>query len=151
MEMKISERVLHYIWLHIREFNTLVTDCGQEVEIINQGSINRFEGPDFKNARIRFNGKSMTGDVEIHHNPGQWYSHSHHKNSDYNRVILQVTLKPGLRTIVKQNRRTCPNLSLRNNLTHNDFCELVKSYRVYMEFSRIQKFPCRDHVKKNPA
>lgn len=89
----LSETDLKRIWFE-RCFGprTVQTDTGDSVKIIFPGRWNRGAGPDFLNARFVFNGKEITGDVEIHKLPEDWYRHLHHINSAYNGVKLHFSL-----------------------------------------------------------
>ena len=45
----------------------LQTVCGRRVDILNQGTWNFDEGPDFLGATLRIDGEVQRGDVEIHY------------------------------------------------------------------------------------
>lgn len=89
----IPELTLQKIWLHKDFFhNNLLSHCGKKIQILNPGRWNQFEGPDFKEAELLIDGKKLTGDVEIHFHPNDWFSHAHDQNSNFSDVILHVTL-----------------------------------------------------------
>ncbi len=92
--MNIAERFVCHIWdsKHYHE-ETLSTQTGKKLEILFPGNWNTFAGPDFKNARINFdNEEQLRGDIEIHLHPRSWYNHNHHKDENYNSVILHVVM-----------------------------------------------------------
>ncbi len=94
--LKIEEKTIQKIWDE-QSFNSvdLTTECGTKLEIYSSGIWNQAEeGPDFKKAHISLNGEKIKGDIEIHFQAQDWCSHTHHRNSNYERVILHVTLFP---------------------------------------------------------
>lgn len=87
------EQILQYAWKY-RLFNQadLHTTDGKDFEIIDVGIHNTDGGPDFFNAKIKYNNTVWAGNVEIHSNSSDWYLHSHHKDKKYDSVILNVVL-----------------------------------------------------------
>lgn len=86
-----AEQLLHFIWKH-RLYNTdsLITENGVIVEVIDPGLSNENAGPDFFNSKIRAGGKVWAGNVEIHRASSDWARHGHHKDKAYNSVILHL-------------------------------------------------------------
>ncbi len=90
--VRIEESVIQRIWKE-QAFSNLTcrTVCGKKLEILHPGVWNLAEeGPDFRGARLRMDGKERSGDVEVHFYPADWNRHSHQKDSNYERVVLQV-------------------------------------------------------------
>jgi hypothetical protein len=55
----------------------------------------------------------VKGDVEVHVKTGDWYSHNHHRDPGYNRVILHVVAqRDGSSATLTQNGQTVPVLCL---------------------------------------
>lgn len=78
-----------------------LSSSGIPVQILDPGSFNQDAGPDFLNALIRLDDELVRGDVEIHRDPSEWYSHKHHLDPRYNQVVLHVVLvapSPGFAT-----------------------------------------------------
>lgn len=103
----------------MKYYSGLVSDSGDDVEIIQHGNRNYDSGPDYKNAIIKIAGKTFTGDIEIHRDFKNWAEHSHSKDRRYNSVILHVVLwddndrqPPKLRI-----QRYLPTVILSNHLT----------------------------------
>lgn len=88
------ERLLQKIWLK-REFNYAAarTTSGVRVQIIHPGKWNQLGGPDFKQARLRFDdGPEVIGDVELHLRAPDWDAHAHARDVAYADVVLHVVL-----------------------------------------------------------
>lgn len=67
------------------------TTNGGTVEVLHFGHWNREAGPDFKDARFRFNGKAeCSGDLEVDLDARDWERHGHATNAAYNGVRLQL-------------------------------------------------------------
>ena len=59
--------------------------------IIFPGVRNQYSGPDYFRAVIQFpNMDIIKGDVELHQTISDWYRHDHHRDPQYNGVILHV-------------------------------------------------------------
>ena len=85
------ENLLHYVWKHkLFENEELLTEDGMPFEVIDPGMYNSNAGPDFFNAKIRMDGKTWVGNIEIHIASSDWYKHQHNKDKSYNSVILHV-------------------------------------------------------------
>lgn len=90
---RIPEKVVRCIWNdQLIKTDDLATTDGETLEVIFPGYWNFGPGPDFNNGIIKVNGKIYHGDVEIHVYSGDWRSHKHSGNADYDNVILHVFL-----------------------------------------------------------
>ena len=89
----MHERLLQFIWTHLyfRQENLLTTDH-QPLLILNPGHVNDGDGPDFKQASIQMDDLVFHGDIEIHMESGGWYTHRHHEDGRYDKVILHVVM-----------------------------------------------------------
>lgn len=89
--MKITERLLHFIWQYQYYNQTcLTTSKGEPVQVIYPGQYNRDQGPDFSNAKIKIAGTTWAGTVELHINSSDWKKHGHDADANYRTVILHV-------------------------------------------------------------
>ncbi|MCR5184364.1 MAG: DUF2851 family protein [Opitutales bacterium] len=93
--VNLAERVLQKIW-YSGDFRRdgLKSELGKKIEILKAGEWNHFEGPDFKNAELRIDGKIVFGDVEVHFYASDWRAHHHEHNPAYGNVVLHVVLFP---------------------------------------------------------
>lgn len=90
------EKLLQQIWVRgdFDQANLTVND-GRHLQIVHAGRWNLLGGPDFKDARLRFDdGTEITGDVELHLCADDWTAHGHAADSAYDNVRLHVVLFP---------------------------------------------------------
>lgn len=101
----VPESVLQNIWFN-GDFNHrgLRTQSGKPISILNPGRWNYNEGPDFLEAVIKIDGKTIVGSVEVHFEPIDWFYHHHHKNPFFDSVILHVVLIDSKQTSGDLNR-----------------------------------------------
>lgn len=87
----MKEEILQYAWQYKTfDIDSLFTDKGERVEVIDFGRRNVNAGPDFFNAKVRINGTIWVGNVEIHTLASDWQRHGHHLDVHYDSVILHV-------------------------------------------------------------
>lgn len=85
------EHLLHYVWKHkLFPLKPLFTTSGQMLEIIDPGLPNPNAGADFFNAKIKLDGVTWVGNVEIHERTSDWKRHHHDHDTAYDSVILHV-------------------------------------------------------------
>jgi len=90
---KIAESFLYHIWDggHLKQEMLRTTD-GKPVEIISKGKWNVDAGPDFREAILKIDGHLQRGDVEIHTQEADWFTHKHQIDPKYENVILHAVL-----------------------------------------------------------
>ena len=91
-----SERALAVLWSRSHSLaEGLLTEEGRCLRVVYPGRPSSRAGPDFLDAVITTeDGRTLKGDVEIHLNAPDWYSHRHHSDPNYNGVVLHVVLRP---------------------------------------------------------
>lgn len=89
----IDEIFLYSVWLSHGSKLKLRTKNADQIEVIEVGEIETADGADFKNAKVKINGKIYRGDVEIHVKASDWKNHKHQLDERYNTVILHVVLE----------------------------------------------------------
>jgi hypothetical protein len=95
----LSESVLQRIWFEQLVRNPLVTLTGEEITLHHPGIWNHRTGPDFLRATFSTTeGRTFTGDVELHRHSSDWSAHEHSTNPAYQNVLLHVFWQadPGL-------------------------------------------------------
>jgi hypothetical protein len=87
----MNERLLQFIW-QFQYFNKqqLISDEGENLQIIHAGTFNRNQGPDFLNASIKIDNTVWAGNIELHVKASDWNKHNHTKDPNYRNVILHV-------------------------------------------------------------
>lgn len=89
--MKGNEELLQFAWQYkVLKPKPLITQNGKTVDIIKQGELNRDAGADFFNARIKLDGLTLAGNIEIHVNSSDWLRHKHQNDKSYDNIILHV-------------------------------------------------------------
>lgn len=90
-DLPFPEEQLHLLWKQgsIAD-EALFTTAGERIRILNPGIPNATNGPDFRKSRIRIGDMIFHGDVEIHLRASHWYHHGHHRDPEYDNVILHV-------------------------------------------------------------
>lgn len=88
----MKEEFLHYLWKYKLLGSPLVGTYGETIEVIKPGAHNTDAGPDFIDARIRIDGTTWAGNVEMHLHSSAWNAHHHDQDLAYNNVILHVVL-----------------------------------------------------------
>lgn len=91
MELFLQERLLQFIWQHqYFDRRELTSTRGESITIQNPGKLNRNQGPDFEDARVRIGQTDWAGKVELHVFSSDWNRHGHAADAQYNNVILHV-------------------------------------------------------------
>ena len=95
MSLLIKEDYIHYLWkMKLLTLHKFTGKNGNHIEVIDVGVHNeQNSGPDFLMASIRINDVVWHGHVEIHVMASDWYKHQHHKDKNYDNVILHVVYK----------------------------------------------------------
>jgi hypothetical protein len=135
----MTEKLLQFIWKH-RYFNQpgLALVSGEPLIIEYPGDTNTHQGPDFINARIRINGNTWIGSIELHLFTSGWQKHGHSEDANYRNVILHV--------VWKQDRldfcRNIPQLELFHRIPRL----MMDTYAGWMRKPLF--IPCEDSVTK---
>ena len=89
----MTEEFLQYVWKYqLFDKENLITSRGENIEIIFPGMQNNDSGPDFTGSKIKIDGILWVGNIEVHLNSSDWYSHGHDRDKAYDNVILHVVL-----------------------------------------------------------
>ena len=115
----ISEALLAEVWARQwLDGRPLVDASGRELRVVYPGRRWGGPGPDFQGAVLaQADGALLRGDVEVHRRAADWYSHGHHLDPGYNRVVLHVVLQSaGPETVRRQDGRSAPSLALGGRL-----------------------------------
>ncbi len=77
-------------WSEVRRGTVFTLLNGASLRVLSPGRWNRMPGPDFRNAKLELNGKTICGDIEVHVKTSDWISHGHGGDPAYDNVILHV-------------------------------------------------------------
>ena len=87
----MKEDFLHFIWKNrLFQSDSLQTEEGEHIQIVNPGRHNTNAGPDFFDARIRIGETLWAGNIEIHLKASDWNRHGHQNDPVYRNTILHV-------------------------------------------------------------
>jgi hypothetical protein len=87
----MNEQLLQFIW-QFQYYNRteLETTGGESIKVINPGTWNHNQGPDFMDAKICINKILLAGTVEVHVQSSDWGRHHHERDRNYRNVVLHV-------------------------------------------------------------
>ena len=89
-----SEDILQWVWSEgLIDFAALQTTCGKSIDVLNPGTLNTSDGPDFTFATISIGGLTWSGSIEMHLKSSDWSHHNHHTDDKYNNVILHAVVQ----------------------------------------------------------
>ncbi|MCO6497645.1 MAG: DUF2851 family protein [Chitinophagaceae bacterium] len=139
----MKEKLLQYIWRY-RYFNQseLKTTDGEPLTIINPGSLNTDQGPDFLNARIKIGDTQWVGHVEVHIFSKDWNRHNHQTDPNYKNVVLHVVWQHDA-DIKDASGNNLPTLELQSRVSKI----LLEKYEALMEKewnSNLSFIPCQN-------
>lgn len=85
------ELLLQYVWQHrLWASEQMTTTDGAQVLVLDPGRLNTDAGPDFFNAKVKIDGTTWVGNVEVHVRASDWGRHHHDRDRAYDSVILHV-------------------------------------------------------------
>ena len=94
--MKINEEFISFIWQHKLFDLEGFEISNQQVQLLGQGTLNNYSGPDFFNAKVKIGETIWAGNVELHVKTSDWFKHKHQVDPAYNNVILHVVFENDL-------------------------------------------------------
>lgn len=135
------ESLLHWIWdMQEFELTGLLTDSGDSLTIEDPGVLNHGDGPDFLCARFKIGAMIWHGDVELHIKENDWFIHNHHKDPNFNSVILHVYLRRSLRPAETNDGFNPHGL----NLTA---CLKKQMYQLLIRKQQQKSIPCAGTIR----
>ena len=115
----MQEEYLHYLFKQKYFGRFFVTSKGETVEVIEHGRLNTNAGPDFLEAKIKFDGKIWAGPIEFHVKSSDWIKHKHQFDSAYNNVIAHFVYENDL--AIFTNQFELPTIELKNFINNEHF------------------------------
>ncbi|MCY7291779.1 MAG: DUF2851 family protein [Ferruginibacter sp.] len=134
----MTEQLLQFIW-QFQYYNksNLLTSSGELLQIINPGTHNTNQGPDFLNAKIKIGDTIFAGSIEIHINASEWTAHKHNDDGNYKSVILHVVWLED-----KKLQLSFPSLELHSRVSNI----MLEKYETLM--NARQFIPCEKHINQ---
>ncbi|MEQ1554777.1 MAG: DUF2851 family protein [Ferruginibacter sp.] len=132
----MTEKLFQFIW-QFQYYNksNLQTSVGDDLQILQLGTLNTNEGPDFLNAKIKCGDTLLVGSIELHINASHWKLHKHSDDANYNNVILHVVWEEDKNLLLN-----FPVLELKNRVSNL----LLDKYESLMN---SQKFiACQNYI-----
>ncbi|MBS1918756.1 MAG: DUF2851 family protein [Bacteroidetes bacterium] len=135
----MTERLLQFIWqFQYFNKNELTTTADETIHIIHSGQLNKNQGPDFQNAKIKIAKTTWAGNVELHLKTSHWKRHRHEMDKNYNNVILHVVWEND----IKEN--PIPVIELKDRVSKI----LLERYEELMNASGF--IPCEKMIHYTP-
>jgi hypothetical protein len=117
----LPEKQVVPIWQQVTG-KVLTAAEGERIRVIYPGRTNGDSGPDFRDAVIVNESHLIQGDVEVHARSGDWYRHGHHRDAEYNSIILHVVMWHDCHsTTLLQSGKPVPLLCLAQALRHQAY------------------------------
>ncbi len=108
----MTERLLQFIWqFQYYNASSLCTEHAEPLSIIQGGTFNTHQGPDFTNARIIIDQTTWAGNIELHVKASDWNRHLHSEDPNYQNIILHVVWENDVE-IMDANGTALPTLIL---------------------------------------
>ena len=143
MKKAIKEEYIHYLWKNkLLLIYKLKLINGESIHVLDVGNHNENEsGPDFLMASIKIDGVVWHGHVEIHVKASDWYKHQHHKDKNYNNVILHLVCTKD--KDIFQNGQLIPTVEIQELIDE-------KHYNAYINFFKFkQEIFCAKKLSAN--
>ena len=136
----MTEDFLHFIWKYgLFERNEMITDTGEQIQVIGLGEHNSDAGPDFLNTRIKIGNTTWAGNVEIHLRSSDWVNHRHQYDKAYDNVILHVVYRHN-QPLQRKTGEVIPTVELRFNTSlYENYCLLL---------AQKNGLPCKDKIRQ---
>ena len=112
--------------------------------LLDQGQHNHSSGPDFHEARIRMEGTTWVGSVEIHLRSSDWYVHGHQTDPNYDNVILHVVLEYDS-DVLDTRGKPIPTIVLKSRIS------MVLIQRHDALLNDQHKIPCEPYLSQVPS
>ena len=138
----MREDLLHFVWKYKKlQLLDMVTTQNETLTIVDVGSHNHLAGPDFFNAKIIIDGQLWAGNIEIHINGSDWFTHHHEKDVNYENVILHVVWKDDM-VVFRRDKTIIPTLELSHYVPET----ILRNYQNLFEKQRSKFINCENEI-----
>jgi len=146
----VKEAYVHHIWyFRLYDDDSLRSQEGEAIEVIDTGEPNHNAGPDFFNAKIKVGETVWAGNVEIHIRSSDWQRHKHDLDRAYDNVVLHVVWDADEDFLV-QNGIRIPVLAI-NELTPDplsEHCMLLSQQNIPVSIEDLLGSLKHDHLSQ---
>lgn len=132
--MKVKESYLHFLFDNRVLGNSFTTVDGSPIEIIEFGILNKNAGPDFLDAKIKFDNKIWAGHIEFHVKSSDWNLHKHQFDPNYNNVILHMVYQFDEDIFI--NKFKLPTVQIKSKISESNYLQYLSFY------NSKKKIPC---------
>lgn len=137
----VSEDFVQFVWkFGLFHQQNLMLMNGAKVQIVNAGTQNLAGGPDFFSAKVYIDETLWVGNIEIHLSVKNWQQHQHQNDAAYNNVILHVVYFDEEESILLENGREVPTLSIGKLIFENTLIKYKKLLQTEKNFIPCQAF-----------
>lgn len=118
------------------------------LSVIFRGMPSDAGGPDYQDALLAWQDREIiTGDIEFHVAASDWYTHGHHLDPHYNRVVLHVVSRDDGQATIRENGGIVPVLALEHHTTvtmADDSSAGVQALLPHACVARFRRLPIED-------
>ena len=127
----MKESFFQAVWQYrLFDWKNLKTTQGENLIILNPGTLNHDSGPDFFNAKIQIGTLTWAGNIELHIRSSDWKKHAHEQDINYGNIILLVVAEDD------EPLANVPTLELKDHLKP----ELFDRYLSIIQ--SLEEIPC---------
>ncbi len=144
MRNGVDENTVITLWQELVSAGyDFTTESRQTVRVPYAGRPSHTAGADLTDAVLEIDGQTVTGNIEFHVFAGDWRRHGHHRDKNYNGVVLQVVMwRQSGETTCLENGRLLPTIAV------GRFYDNIK--QCGMETIPQQFLPCYQMAEKSP-
>jgi len=112
-----------------------------QLSVIFRGLPSDAGGPDYQDALLaRQDREIIAGDIEFHVASADWYTHGHHLDPHYNRVVLHVVWRDDGQATVLESGGIVPVLELERHTTNLLVCDSPMSEQALVPHACVERF-----------
>jgi hypothetical protein len=93
MKNGVNENTVISLWQELVTAGyDFTTDMRQPVRVRYAGKNNEAGGSDLRDVVLELDGQLVRGGIEFHVIAGDWQVHGHHRDKNYNNVVLHIVM-----------------------------------------------------------
>ncbi|MDQ2740972.1 MAG: DUF2851 family protein [Chloroflexota bacterium] len=112
-----------------------------QLSVIFRGLPSDAGGPDYQDALLAWQDREIiAGDIEFHVASADWYTHGHHRDPHYNRVVLHVVWRDDGQATIQENGGIVPVLALERHTTNVLLLDSSVSAQALLPHACVARF-----------